>query len=91
MTESVNSRWHIERSIPLVLIAAIIVQTVTISWWASNASTRLDLLERRVEAAIVRTAPVTERIVRLEAKVDALGSAVDEIKSILRQQQQQRN
>ena len=75
-----NARWHLDRKVPLALIATIIGQTLVAAWGASNLWARVDELERQVRSA----APQAERIIRLEEKIGAVQEGVVEIKSMIR-------
>lgn len=80
MTRDQNdAEWHLDKKVPLALIGSIALQTVLIVWWASNASTRLDALEKKMDAS----APQSERLVRVETKMDGLSDALKEVKSLL--------
>jgi hypothetical protein len=56
-----ESRWHLDKKVPLALIVTIIAQTIIAAWAASNIWTRVGELEHKVEIA----APQAERIIRL--------------------------
>lgn len=47
MTNKTNilTRWQLERKIPLGIIIAIILQTLTAIWWAAKLDTRLVMQE----------------------------------------------
>lgn len=79
MIRDEDGRWHLDKRVPLALIGALAMQTVVVVWWASNASARLDALEKKVELS----APQVERLVRVETKVDGLSDALKEVKSLL--------
>lgn len=66
-----------ERFNPDAMTAA---QTLAIVWWAATANARLDHLERQVNAS----APQSERIIRLEAKMDAVADSIAEVKSFFK-------
>lgn len=74
-----DRNWHLDKRVPIALIFTIVVQTVTISWWAASTSVRLDAVERKMEAA----APQAERVIRLDEKVGVIQQSVNEIKAIL--------
>jgi hypothetical protein len=71
--------WHLDRKVPIALIVALAAQTSAVSWWAATLSARVDLLERQV----VAIAPQTERIIRLESKVDVMTANLSEIKALI--------
>jgi hypothetical protein len=72
--------WHLDKKVPIALIATLILQTTAIVWWAANLSTRVDALERQYLA----TVPRMESVIRLETKVDGLTSGLQELKAMLR-------
>lgn len=75
-----DGAWHLDKKVPLALIFTIMAQTSMGFWWASNTSTRLEAVERRVEQA----APQVERIIRVETKLEAIREAITEIKNLIR-------
>jgi hypothetical protein len=77
-----DRQWHLDKKVPLALIITIVAQTVAVSWGASNLWTRVSELERQVQIA----APQFERIIRLEAKVDAMNASLAEIKAMIRRE-----
>lgn len=74
-----ETKWHLDRRVPLALIIAILFQTGAALWWAAGVNARVDHLER--QSAINATNP--ERIVRLETKVDTISQTVVEIKTLI--------
>ena len=75
-----NSAWHLDKRVPIAIIGAIIVQTIGIGFWIGSTSTRIDVIER----SMVTLAPQSERIVRLETKLDMMKDSLTEIKNLLR-------
>ena len=67
-------QWHLDKKVPIALIATLAAQTIAIVWWAANLSTRVDALERQYLA----TVPRMESVIRLETKVDGLTSGLSE-------------
>lgn len=81
MSEPEQDRhWHLDRRVPLALIVTILLQTGGIVWWAAGISARVDQLEKQH----VSLSPSTERIVRVETKLEAVFDAISEIKVLLR-------
>lgn len=78
--ENADRQWHLDKKVPLALIFTIAAQTLAIVWWSATANARLDHLERQVNAS----APQSERIIRLEAKMDAVADAITEVKSFFK-------
>lgn len=57
-----EQHWTLDRRIPIALVFAIFMQTISAVWWASTTNNRVENLERRVDVA----ENLTERVVRLE-------------------------
>jgi len=72
--------WHLDKKVPIALIFTIVLQTVTVVWWAATTSQRLDQVERRQEAS----ASQAERIIRLEEKIGVVQQGIGEIKTMIR-------
>jgi hypothetical protein len=72
--------WHLDKKVPIALIATLAVQTVVVVWWAASLSARVESLERQALAI----APQAGQIIRLETKVDVINGTLAEIKAILR-------
>jgi Tfp pilus assembly protein PilN len=64
----------------VALIAAIMMQTIGIVWWAATLSARVDVLEERIRAARNNES----RIVRLEANQTAVYQRLDRIEALSR-------
>jgi hypothetical protein len=76
MNEPQQSKWKVDRSVPLALIFATIVQTGGFVWWAASLSARVDFLEKSQVTA--------ERAGRIEEKVSRLGDDISEMKTDLK-------
>lgn len=79
MSEGDDKRWHLDKRVPLALIATVVLQTATLIIWGTSLTERVSTLERQA----LGQAPHLERIVRLETKMDAIFSTLAEIKSIV--------
>ncbi len=64
-----------ERKISLALVFAILVQSAGALVWAGAAGERLSVLERRAET----DRPITERLARVEAELEAVRAQLDRI------------
>ena len=47
MLNQSENEWHLDKKVPITLIAAILGQTFGFGVWAANLSARLDNLERQ--------------------------------------------
>ena len=77
-----RQHWVLDKKVPIALILTLVVQTMTIVWWAATANARLDQLER----ATALFGPHVERIIRVEEKVGVVQQGITEIKTLLRDQ-----
>lgn len=75
------SPWRLDRSITLGVILALTLQTAGALMWTGAANERLDQLEIRADAS----APVAERLARLEAHAAHSRAALDRIERRLEQ------
>lgn len=76
-----DRQWRVDKHIPLALILTILFQTAGATWWASGLSARVDFLEKQATLS----APMSDRITRLETKIEAINESLSEIKALLRQ------
>lgn len=78
-----SNRWHLGREIPLALILTVatlfVGQTIAGAYWVAITTSRLDQLERKMEAST----PQAERIIRLEEKVGWIQQGIAEIKLLI--------
>jgi hypothetical protein len=79
MKDDDDSRWHLDKKVPIALIATIFLQTVGFAWWVGGLSQRIDFLERSAAAAV----PRLESVIRLETKVDAVNATLQELKALV--------
>ena len=82
-SSKLDREWHLNKGIPVVwLVSSLIIgfaQFGGLVWYASQFSTRVDVVERTV--ALI--APQGERLTRLEEKVVAVQAGVSRIEAIL--------
>jgi hypothetical protein len=80
-----SARWQIDRHVNLSMVGAIALQTAIAIWWAATFSAsitgRVEVLERQA----VTTAPLSERLVKIETKFDGMTETLTEIKNLIRQ------
>lgn len=76
-----DGAWHLDRRVPIALILTLMIQTGGALWWAATATARLEQVEKRIEMS----APVTEKVIRVETKLEAISEAIQELKLLLRQ------
>jgi hypothetical protein len=78
MTEPTQAEWHLDKRVPISLIAALAVQTAGIVWWASSLSARVDQAHEAIaslrtsEAArAVEDRRISEALARLDERLRA--------------------
>lgn len=65
-----TSGWHVEKGVPLAMLAAVAIQAIGLVWWASSVNSRVAQLEvnnvnaRNFEGRIIRLETILERIDR---------------------------
>lgn len=77
-----ETRWHLDRRVPLALILTIVIQTAGLVWWASSLSERVNSLERTRDM----TAPQADRLTRVEVKVESIQQGVERIERLIRRE-----
>ena len=80
-TSHTISPWRLDRSITLGVILALTLQTAGALIWTGATNERLDQLESRADAS----APVAERLARLEAHAAHNSAALERIERRLEQ------
>ena len=81
-----NEQWHLSKSVPISIIGAVVVQTITIVWFIANLNanvqintrdlarheTRIETLEASVKAQAVSMARMDENIQAIRDMVEQL-------------------
>lgn len=49
MPEKEKETWHADKRVPIALILTILIQSVSIVWWAATTESRVDVLESWVK------------------------------------------
>lgn len=80
--------WHLKKEVPIALILALLLQTGGMVWWAATLQAdnnalrdRVDILERQANNTIV----VSEKLARVEERVEGMRSDLARMESLLRQ------
>lgn len=80
MIDQSDTKWHLDRKVPISLIFAICLQTVGVVWMAASANERLNALEQKM----LVLAPQGDRLTRVEVNIEAIKDSLAEIKATLR-------
>lgn len=86
----VGENWHLDKKVPLALIASLFIQAVTFVWWASAINSqsatherRIDQAERRLDAQDNSLRLVSEKVIRIDANTENIGAAIIRIERVL--------
>jgi acyl transferase domain-containing protein len=94
-----QEQWHLDKRVPVALIATLLGQMVVAIWWAASINQRVEAIERNVSAAAVRSqsvdvvlssqstqiAVLVERIEAQNDRVDGLTAQVAQTNDLLRE------
>lgn len=81
-------KWHLQKGVPVTIIAAIVAQTCGALWWAAKIDARMSMVEPAVAALQAEANANTQKDARLailESKVTDVRSDVKEIRDLLQQ------
>ena len=81
-----NEQWHLSKSVPISIIGAVVVQTITIVWFIANLNanvqtntrdlmrheTRIETLEASVQSQAISIARMDENIQAIRDMVEQL-------------------
>jgi hypothetical protein len=76
----VDTRWHLDKKVPIALIGAILIQTGTFIWFMAHLDARVGILEQRAADRSL----LPDRVTRLEVIVEQIPDTLKEIKSMIR-------
>ena len=76
--------WHLEKKVPITIIAALLVQTVVITTWITQKFDGLDNRVANIEKSDDGQQSHESRLVVLEQKFSYIRDDLQEIKDILR-------
>jgi hypothetical protein len=63
--EKLQSKWHVDRTIPLALVIVLLGQTGGAIWWASSLSSRVGTLEDKFKTSDEKFKTSDEKIEKL--------------------------
>lgn len=80
--------WHLKKEVPIALILALLMQTAGIVWWAATIQAENAALRDRVvilEQAANSNRVVSEKLARVEERVESLRGDLARLEGLLRQ------
>lgn len=78
-TREYESHWHLDKKVPIAFILALLAQGICFIWMAAKFDARLEAVERQ----LVSSAPHSDRITRMEVKVENIERGVVRIENVL--------
>jgi len=82
MRDEDDRSWHLDKRVPISLIMAILLQTGVFVWWGAQTSEKVSVLKERLDAI----APNSDRLTRVEVKVDTVQQSINRIEGFIRSQ-----
>ena len=80
MTQNNNS-WHVDKAVPIGVIAALLIQGAGIVWWAQGVSK--DAVDHEKRLTIIESQRISERMAALESQMLDARSSLGRIESKL--------
>lgn len=77
-----EKKWHIDKTIPLAIILAILSQTAGAFWWASKVDSYVTSNTSRIiklETAIMENRQLADRLVRVEVRQESANELLNKI------------
>jgi hypothetical protein len=78
--------WHLDRRVPVAIILALLLQTVTVVWWGAQMDARVATLELHD----LSNGPTSERLARVEENLKAQGETLVRIDRRLERMEERR-
>lgn len=75
--------WHLDKRVPLAVIATIVGQTIFVVVWLSSLGERVNTLERSEISRAAMAPANADRLTRVEVNVENIKAGVDEIKRLI--------
>lgn len=76
-----DKQWSVDRKVPLAIIFAIAMQTVAFVFWVGGISERVVTLEKASAAVAITTPVQSDRLTRVESRVESALRDLTEIKA----------
>jgi hypothetical protein len=80
--EKPQTHWTLDKRFPIAVVVAIAAQTGGIVYWAGNINSRVTALEENR----MMTAPQSDRLTRVEVKLENVKEGIEEIKKLIRRE-----
>jgi len=87
-TECNGNSWHLDKRVPIALIAAILLQTGTAIWWVAKQGATIRQNSRDITLMrqdLDKERELTSRVVRIETLLQSMQMTLSEIRGDLRE------
>ena len=74
---NILTRWQLEKRIPLGIIIAILLQTLTAIWWAAKLDSRVVMQEEWFQ----KNQQLAEKVFRLEERIISLHEELNDLEA----------
>ena len=71
------SKWRVDRKVPIGIVIAMILQTLTAIWWAAKLDTRVVMQEEWFQ----KNQQLAEKVFRLEERIISLHEEINELEA----------
>ena len=82
-----DSKWHLDKRVPVALIVTLIGQMAVGVAWMSTLGERVNTLERAESVRAVAAPVNADRLTRVEVKIEAVQEGITEIKRLIQRTQ----
>lgn len=77
-----DRKWHIGKEVSIATIIVLIVQTITVIWWAATTSTKVDFLKESISSMRTSQSYVDKKqdedSLRAETRISAQFTSVND-------------
>lgn len=68
MSEPNDKQWHLDRQVPIMIIGALVMQSLALGWYAASLDSRVTHLETYADET--KQVAASDRLVRLETHME---------------------
>lgn len=77
--------WHLDKRVPIALILTVLLQTLSIVWWASNMTARVASVEREVAVLVQKDSQRYDDARRMSEQIARLDERLSQLMVVLRE------
>ncbi len=80
--DAVDREWHLDKKVPIALIATLLLQTGGLVWWARGLDARVAALEKGDETRITKDTQLNNIAIDLAVLKENVKTTKDDISSM---------